>query len=503
MRHEIQKLIEEECRKRIKKNTRRIIRQKRKQLHIERLTGVREVKSSKRIPFIWKEDKQFNPYYVLANASFFASNVTKSIKEGRYQPKPSLTFTIRKRDSGKNRELNMFSIVDAAVAKWVNNNLLKNNIALLSPYAFAYRKDKNANHAIDHLHFAATEHHKVFIGEYDFSNFHDTIEHTKLLEIVKSRFTTSITERLIIFSFLTHAQANAYNYRRKIFEVNTTGLPQGSAISMTLSNMYCYPLDARLEKSGASFARYADDIVFIAEDAKIANHCENIIFDEAKNSGLEVSSNKSNGISSLINNPLKNQEKFKPDFDFLGHKIAKNISIADKSISRIKRKITKIVNEHLIYYPKNKGFSSKRYLSSLQIDWDYIACIHSIRRYIYGNISEAQLSKCLSDKSEPIRYAKNLLTYFPLVNNGDLFKKLDGWLCYTLYYALKRRCELLKDYLPNYYVPAKRDLITGEWYKGKFPRETTIPSFFRSWLYVQEMRKRGRRLDQFSTKTYY
>lgn len=504
MKQELQKLIEKECKKRIRKNTKRIRKIKQAGTIIERMTGIhQEKKLKKTIPFIWQREKQFNPYYVLKNASFYAKAVATSIKNGKYKPKPSLMFKIRKREPGRTREINVFSVVDAAVAKWLNENLIKNNAALLSSHAYAYRKDKNANHAINHLHFVATEHNKVFIGEYDFSDFHGNIQHDTLTATLRDRFITTERERRAIISLIKHDKATAEMYADQRFDTNKKGLPQGSAISMTLSNMYCYPLDVRLERSGASFARFADDIVIVSENEETANKCENILFDEATSRGFVISREKSQGISALVANPLKEPHDTKQSFDFLGHKVSQSISIADKSIARIKRHVTKIINKHLIYYPKRMVFSSRRYLNSLHIDWDLIACINSIRRYIYGNITEAKLSACLKDNAEPVQNVKNLLSHYPLVNDGNIFKELDGWLCYTLYYALKARSKLLSKYLADYRVPSKNQLITGEWYTGKYPIETRIPSFFKSWLYIQKSRKRGRRLDQFSTKVYY
>lgn len=504
MRQEILKLIEKECRKRILKNNKRLLRKTQAMKTKERATGrkfpQREIKKA---PAIWLCEKQYNPYYVLANASFLSRAVTKAIKAGTYRPKPSISFNIAKKDSQKTREINMFSIIDSAVAKWINTTLLKNNSALLSPYSFAYRKDRNGNHAIHHLHLASTEHHKMFIGEFDFSNFHSNIPHERLRSVLKARFTISDTEWNVINSFLIHQKASPKSYEKNEFEVNSHGLPQGSAISMTLANMYVYPLDNRLEKSGANFARFSDDIVIVTENEAVANKCENILFDEATLSEFVINKEKSNGISTLTFNPLNSSRNVKTSFDFLGHRLSDDISIAEKSVNRIKKRLTQIINQHLIYYPKKHGFSHKRYLSSLKIDWDLVNCIKAIRRYVYGTITEEKISTCLKDKSEPMKMSRSLLTYFPLVNNGNAFKALDGWLCYTLFYALKARAKILSQYIEDYQIPSKEELISGLWYNGKYAIETKLPSFFKAWLYVQEMRKRGKRLDQFPTQSYY
>lgn len=83
----------------------------------------------------------------------------------------------------------------------------------------------------------------------------------------------------------------------------------------------------------------------------------------------------------------------------------------------------------------------------------------------------------------------NLLAFYPLVDDSQIFRELDGWLLNVLGRAQKERIRLLKKYNLVYKPYTKDELITGSWYDNhEIKVETQLPSFYKSWLYIKNCR---------------
>ena len=76
------------------------------------------------------------------------------------------------------------------------------------------------------------------------------------------------------------------------------------------------------------------------------------------------------------------------------------------------------------------------------VDRDYYVSILQIRRYLYGDLSESKLIRYLAQVTPRIRY-RGLLSFYPIVDDDDLLKSLDGWLLHTISCAMSRRTALL------------------------------------------------------------
>jgi retron-type reverse transcriptase len=129
--------------------------------------------------------------------------------------------------------------------------------------------------AIKCITWSTQEHKKCFwVIEGDISSYFDTINHRKLLKLLRRRIED---EKLLnlIWKFL-----RAGVMERKLFKDTKLGTPQGGIISPLLANVYLHELDKYMErytalpslekvarrKSGKAnyvYVRYADDFVIL------------------------------------------------------------------------------------------------------------------------------------------------------------------------------------------------------------------------------------------------
>ena len=68
-----------------------------------------------------------------------------------------------------------------------------------------------------------------------------------------------------------------------------------------------------------------------------------------------------------------------------------------------------------------------------------------IGRYMYGGLTGQQLRNYLNGRTKRI-YFKGIMSFYPLVNDEEQLKALDGWLVSVICRSLKLRLELLKKW---------------------------------------------------------
>ena len=158
-------------------------------------------------------------------------------KSGCYQPRPSIKVQVPK-TTGGTRGINIFTVVDSAVSRWLFDNLLKRNFPGFSSYAYAYRVDRNAQHAIEYISGALSNKRRAYVLEYDFTKYFDSIDHEYLLSVIDRHCKVSPRERKLIGAFLKHSYSEgAFAYRSHTFEQSKVGFPQGASISLFFANM--------------------------------------------------------------------------------------------------------------------------------------------------------------------------------------------------------------------------------------------------------------------------
>lgn len=445
-------------------------------LQIEHFRNKRRLKSvpekKVKVPDEWAIDKKYNPFFVLKHCGKIARSITKKIKQKTYKPHSPYEKEIPKKGGGT-RMISVYQLPDAAVSDFFYHNLLKKNKHRFSSFAYAYRNDRNIHFAIQDISNELRKSPRIFIAEFDFSNFFGSINHEYLFKQLKENcFLISEIEQDIIRSFL--------------FGRGGIGIPLGTSISLFLANMACWQLDRKLEDEGLRFARYADDTIIWTKDyTKICKAFE-IINEFSSNTGIDINYSKSDGISLLQKPEMKSEfGSFKTCVEFLGYKISvKAIGIRDYSLANIKKQISFLLYKNLIQPIRATPIKAARFPTAID-DADFLTAIMQVRRYLYGNLSEKAIQKFINGTLVKLNF-EGIMSFYPLVDDTEQMIELDAWLVSTILNTLRKRKQLLKKvgYTVGTYFPFNLDgsNIIEECKKAQLDKHKgafQIPSFRR------------------------
>ncbi|MEA4938788.1 MAG: reverse transcriptase domain-containing protein [Christensenella sp.] len=429
-------------------------------------------------PEWWALDSKFNPYYVLKHHKQISRSIKKKLLDGSYMPNPPYIKKTTTRN-GKKRILTIYQVPDAAVSNYLYYKLLSKNKHRMSHYAYAYRDDKNVHFAIQDISIDLKELDRVFVAEYDFSDFFGSISHEYLFEQMnKNGYIITQKERSLIKKFLPS---------------DGVGIRLGTSISLFLANLVCWQLDRNLELEGLRFARYADDTIIWSRDYSKICAAHKIIRDFSEMSKVKINQLKSGGISLLTCSDTSSElAKTKTYIEFLGYKISTDkTSIREKSCLRIKETISYILHQNLIQ-PLHETLLNANELSLPKGNYDpaLVVAISQIRRYLYGDLTDEKIIKYLNNTYKKLEF-KGLMSFYPLVNDEEQLKALDGWLAHTVLTFLKRRNKILEDNSREVAeIPTRNYKLFLEYCSNLVVRGTIgackIPSFVRIYKAIQK-----------------
>jgi len=220
------------------------------------------------------------------NMSEFVEDLDNNLSQLRnaLQSETFVTCPVRRvyipKTNGKVRPLGIPSIRDRIVQEAVRMVLEPICEAGFSQYSFGFRPNRRTMDAIKAIHNATLESKKLFwIIEGDISAYFDTINHRRLMNLLRKRVKD---ERLLslIWKFL-----RAGVMERRLFKDTKLGTPQGGIISPLLANVYLHELDMHMEaytkiskygkrvrrKAGLAnyvYVRYADDFVILCNGTR-------------------------------------------------------------------------------------------------------------------------------------------------------------------------------------------------------------------------------------------
>lgn len=380
-----------------------------------------------RVPEYWSLDPKFNPFYVRRNASAIARSIAAKIKSGNFAPHPPHRKTIPKSGGGE-RELTVYQIPDAAVSTYFYARLLAKNRHRFSSFSYAYRNDRNVHFAIQDIAVDLAQNARTFIAEFDFSDFFGSIDHQFLFaQLHENGFLISAEEEQVIRAFLADRER---------------GIPQGTSLSLFLANLVCWKLDKSLEKTGLKFARYADDTVIWSPN--YTSICDSfvIINDFSREAGVPINVKKSGGISLLARDGLAAEIASKSSFDFLGYSIGVDrVSVREKTVKRIKKQVSYLLYRNLVQPLKSNPLKGL-IIPANDRDVALLVAMMQVRRYLYGGLLHRDLVDYIKGRRKSLHF-KGVMSFYPLLDDIEQLKALDGWLKSAVARSVQARAKLL------------------------------------------------------------
>jgi len=188
------------------------------------------------------------------------SDLIKSIKAGKYQPNPVRRVEIPK-DKISKRPLGIPTVVDRFIQQAIHQVLSPIYERQFMDNSFGFRPKRSTHKALHRCKAYISEGYGYAV-DMDMEKFFDTVNHSKLIEILSQ----SIDEGKVVS--LIHKYLNAGVVVGHKFEATEQGVPQGGPLSPLLSNIMLNELDKELAERGHRFVRYADDMVILCKSKR-------------------------------------------------------------------------------------------------------------------------------------------------------------------------------------------------------------------------------------------
>ncbi|WP_164947548.1 reverse transcriptase domain-containing protein [Clostridium sp. FP1] len=176
----------------------------------------------------------------------------QSVMVGKFRLNPARRVEISKEDGIKKRKLGIPTTVDRVIQQAIAQILSPMYEIQFSDSSYGFRPNRSAHQAIGKCQQYIQEGY-TYAVDMDLEKYFDTIDHSKLIEILSR----TIKDGRVIS--LIHKYLRAGVVIGGTFEETIEGVMQGGPLSPLLGNVMLNELDKVLEARGHRFARYADD----------------------------------------------------------------------------------------------------------------------------------------------------------------------------------------------------------------------------------------------------
>ena len=251
--------------------------------------------------------------------------LSESIKSQTYRPGAIKRVMINKTGSKELRPLGIPTVRDRVVQTALRNVLEPIFEKGFAEHSYGFRPKRGCKDALRKVD-ALLKSGYHWVVDADLKSYFDTIDHEKLMVLIKDKISDSRVLALIEMFMKQEILCGVKEWTPE------KGSPQGAVLSPLLSNIYLNPLDHLMANAGFEMIRYADDFVILCKSESEAQEALQEITKWCQLALLTLHPEK----TKLVDATLRG------GFDFLGYHFERGYKWpSKKSRNKFKRAIKK------------------------------------------------------------------------------------------------------------------------------------------------------------------